>query len=309
MRPSGPLHIKYRPNSFSEFLGNRSTIESLKSVLSRDKDLPHSILFQGPSGCGKTTLARILKTELECSDMDFSELNMSNTRGIDTIREISSNCRYSPINGKSKIYLLDEIQRVTGDGQNALLKVLEDTPLHVYFILCTTEPEKLIITIRNRCTTYQISPLVSPVLRKLLDWVCQEEKVKIGDEVLKEIVRVSNGSPRQALVLLDQIIDIPDDKTALQAITDNTISEVQVLEICKLLLKDKKDKWKEMSVLIKGVNAEPESVRYAVLGYLASTLLSQENDRIANMIRLLSDSFIYSGRAGMVVALYLVCKL
>ena len=204
---------------------------------------------------------------------------------------------------------MDEAHKLSNDAQNALLKVLEDTPSHVYFILCTTEPEKLIGTVRDRCMTYQVSPLLSPVIRKLLDWVCQEEKVKIGDEVLKEIVRVSNGSPRQALVYLDQVIDIPDDKAALQAITDNTISEAQVLEICQLLLKDRKDKWVQMSKLIKGVNAEPESVRYAVLSYLASTLLSQDNDRIAQMIRLFSDSFIYSGRAGMVLSLYLACRV
>jgi len=197
-----PLHIKYRPQTFDELIGNETTIESLKSILQREKGEIRSFLFTGPSGCGKTTIARIMANELKCSDRDLQEYNSSNTRGIDTIREIANNCRYSPLNGKVKIYLLDEIHKATNDAQNALLKLLEDTPNHVRFILCTTDPEKLLKTIKTRCSTFVVSSLQRAKIMKLLKWVCEEEKCDISQKVIQKIAECADGSPRQSLVLL-----------------------------------------------------------------------------------------------------------
>jgi len=299
-----PLHLKYRPQNFEEFIGNESVTESLKIILSRDKGEVKSFLFTGASGTGKTTLARIIANELKCEGMNLYEYNSANVRGIDTIRDIAVNCKFAPLSGKVKIYLLDECHKLTGDAQNALLKLLEDTPNHCRFILCTTEPEKLLKTIQTRCSTFQVKELTKVKLNKLLNWVCTEEKVKLNDPIINKIIECCDGSPRLALVLLDQVIDIVDDEIALQTITNNSVNEKTVLELCQNLLTN--SNWSTIANIIKGIEEEPEKIRLAILGYMSKVLLSKPNDRIAEIIDVFSDNWFSSGRAGFILSCYLV---
>ena len=193
--------------------------------------------------------------------------------------------------------------KLTGDAQNALLKLLEDTPKHVYFILCTTEPEKLIKTIRTRCTTYQVSPLNSHQMVRLLKRVCKGEGVELGGEVLRKIIKVSEGIPRQALVLLDSVIDIEGEEEQLKAIEDFRVKRTAVVDLCRALLK--RERWVQVVEILRGLEDDPENVRYAVLGYMSSVLLKgKENDRAAEIMEQFLDSFMYSGRAGLVYACY-----
>lgn len=148
-----PLHIEHRPSNLSEIFGNKAIVESLTSIFERKSDYPHAFLFHGPTGCGKTTLARIVAKMLKCDKPE--EYNMANLRGIDAVRTLVEECVYLPLTGHNRVYILDEIHRQTKDAQNALLKLLEDPPEHVYFILGTTDPEQLIATLRGRCHTYQ----------------------------------------------------------------------------------------------------------------------------------------------------------
>lgn len=303
-----PLHLKYRPKNFQDVIGNESVVESLKSVIGREKGQVRSFLLIGPSGCGKTTLARIIANKLGCSDRDFSEFNSANVRGIETIREIATNSAYAPMSGKVKVYLLDEFHKATVDAQNAILKLLEDTPQHVVFILCTTDPEKLLKTIKTRCSTYQVNSLPRIKIVSLLKKVCQEEGVEVSAEILKRIADVSQGGPRQALVLLDQVIDIEDEELALQTIIDNTVDEIKVLDLCRLLIK--KSSWQEIANTIKGLEStEVENIRYAILGYLSAVLLSKGDERIANLIEIFSPSWMYTGRAGLTSSCFLSHKI
>jgi len=304
-----PLHTKYRPKSFSEFIGGESIIESLRSMLSEEGVTSKAYLFTGPSGCGKTTLARIIKTELACSDRDFIEMNTANTRGIDSIREIISYCHYAPFEGKVKIYHFDEAAKLTNDAQNALLKILEDTPSHVYFILSTTDPQKLLKTIRTRCTTYNLRLLRRSELIKLLKRVCEEEGLDINADILKEIARVSEGTPRQALVILGQVAGVKKESEILKIIEEGSVSETQIIDLCRILMEERKGKWKEVATILKGIDSEPESVRYAVLGYFNSVLLNREDNRIVEIIELFTDSFMYSGRAGLTAACFFACRV
>lgn len=309
-----PLHLKYRPASLEEIVGNKGVVSSLKSVLERPEGVPHSFLFSGPSGCGKTTLARIVKSLLGCSDVDFQEMNVANDRGIDTIREIEKNCSYAPFSGKIKMLLLDESHRLTVDAQNALLKLLEDTPSHVYFILCTTDPEKLIKTIRTRCHTYQVQSLASHDIKSLLHRVLKEEKIKdFPEKAIEEIVKASNGSPRQALVILDSAIDIQDDDEMIASIMDYNFSEKTVLDLCKALLE--KQNWSTISGVLKALLSKDnedkdvdkaEKIRYAVLGYMTAVLLNKENEVALATIEEFSESFMYNGKAGLVGACYTI---
>lgn len=307
---TGALYRRHRPKDFSELVGNKSLVASLTSIFKK-KTKPHAYLFTGPSGCGKTTIARIIAGMLKCSERDFHEYNAANLRGIGTIREITITCKYSPLGGPVKVYLIDECHQLTGDAAEALLKLLEDTPDHVYLILCTTEPESLIKTIMTRVTAYEVTPLEFGSLYKLLKEVSRKEEVEMDSDVLKLIAKRSDGSARKALVYLEQVLGIKDAEEAKQIIKDTTTSEVNAKNICKILLEvgQLRQKWSQMAPLLRSVTGDPESLRYAILGYLGAVMLSKPSDRLAEMIMVFTDSWMYSKRAGMISSMYLACKL
>jgi DNA polymerase-3 subunit gamma/tau len=302
-----PLHLKYQPQSLEEVVGNESVIESLQSILSRKTGEIRSFLFTGSSGCGKTTLARIIKNKLECSEYDYYEYNSASVRGIDTIREIADSCRYAPMNGKVKIYLLDEIHKATNDAQNALLKLLEDTPSHVRFILATTDPEKLIKTIKTRCSIFQVNLLRRNQITKLLKWICSEEGVEISDKILGKIADYSEGSPRQAIVFLDQIIDIEDDEQAEQILLDSSVDEKTVLDLCQKLLA--KTKWESIASILKLIDDEPEKVRLGILSYMSKVLLSGDNSKAAGIMMCFDEPFYNGGKSFLILSCYQANKL
>jgi DNA polymerase-3 subunit gamma/tau len=161
------LYQKYRPTKLSEILGNRETVMTLKGMFKK-KDIPHVFLFHGSTGTGKTTIARIIATELGCAENNLIEIDMAQFRGIDTVREIRKNCQYTPLGGGVRVYVIDECGKMTGDAQAAFLKILEDTPTHVYFMLCTTDPQSLLPTVKGRCSQFQMQLLDDEQMEQLL---------------------------------------------------------------------------------------------------------------------------------------------
>jgi DNA polymerase III gamma/tau subunit len=262
--------------------------------------VPHTILFHGPSGCGKTTLARILKTELECHDLDFQELNCSDFRGIDTVREIRSTMSLSPVGGKCRVWLMDELHQMSSAGMNAALKIFEDTPTHVYFFLCTTEPQKLLKTIRTRCCEMPVEKLNEKDAKKLLMRVSKREKIKICEDVIEDIIEASEGSARKCLVLLDKIKNLPENERS-EAISREE-EQREGIELCRALIK--KEPWTKIVKLIKGIEAEPESLRWAVMGYCTAILLNKADDHVHHVLTCFENHFYDSKKNGLVSACY-----
>ena len=301
------LQVDYRPQTLDELFGNAHVKDSLSKVLAR-KDPPHSYLFTGQPGVGKTSLARIIKNILKISDSNFYEYNAANTRGIDTIRDITDNSRYMGIGeNPKKLYLLDECHRQTVDSMNAMLKLLEEPPNHCYFVLCTAEIETVKATIKNaikrRCHEYELSPLTPMETIQLLKTILRKEGIDPTSRlsVLKKIATSCEGRAGVALKLLDQILEITDEEKAIKIIEKAVVSESTVIELCRLLNNPKLDgaaKWPKIQKAIKDLKEanEAESVRYAVLGYFTSVLLSNGwSMRTARLMTYFSDSFMYSG--------------
>lgn len=310
------LPIAYRPANFDEMIGNEKIIKSLKSILTRNRqDVPHAFLLHGPSGSGKTTLARIIAKELGCPERipgggannDYLELDVAQFTGIDTAREIRRTMFYSPARSKCRVWILDEFHNASSAFQDGMLKALEDAPDHVYFILCTTELKKIKNTIKTRCSSYQVRHLNEDEMEKLLNWVSTEEDFDISEVVKGAISTASKGCPRQALSILDQIIDLPD-KEKLQLIKSIDISGIEVRDLCQALLKHAP--WHEMVIALKGLkNEEPEGVRQAIVHYMKAVMLkNSKGGAIVNQAALVFDCFrepvFYTGHAGITAAAY-----
>lgn len=301
------FYQKYRPDSFEDLVGNEAAINAFKKSLTK-KNHSHAFILSGPPGTGKTTIARIAANMLGASGMDIREINTSSARGIDTAREIIQQIRMMPSNGDSIVYILDECHKFTNDMQNALLKPLEDCPEHVYFFLCTTESNKLIKAIKSRCTEIKTTPLDDEQIAQVLKRVIKLEKIDIEKDIITEIAERSEGSSRNALVMLEQIANA-ETKKDIKIILDSKGSEddPDTILLCRALLDTRSD-WGSIAKILKqlkeaGKLDDSESIRYMVLGYANAVLLNgRMNQRAALMLEAFSEPTYNTGKFGITLA-------
>lgn len=293
---------RFRPKALKSVLGQEGAIASLQRFIDRNT-IPHCILFTGPSGCGKTTIGRILKTHLNCGDADWLEINSADFKGIDTVREIRRSINLSPISGDCRIWFIDEAHKLTNDAQNALLKILEDTPSHVYFMLATTDPQKLIKTIHTRASEVKLQGLGVPALKRVLQRVIDKEKLTVTEAVMDEIIDASEGSARKALVILEQAGTLDTEAEQLQAVQATSLNKDAAITLARALINPRAN-WKEVAPLLKELKDEPEGIRYLVLGYCRSVLLSGGPlaPRAYMIIDIFSKAFYESKQAGLAAA-------
>ena len=297
------LYQELRPTFLAEVVGNETTVGALAKML-KSPTRPHAILFFGPSGCGKTTLGRILAHEFGSDENSIFEYNAANTRGIDTVREISAQAGLSSLGGKPKTYIIDECHELTKAAQEAFLKVLEEPPAHCYFVLCTTDPNSLILTVRNRCTPYEVSKLGESKIIALLDWACKKKGFKVDPQIIQGIACTCEGSPRASLVALEALKDITNVDEAFQMLVKETEKDIQIIEICKELYAGpvvRKRKLVHILSLLEKIQDESETIRKSVLTYLYRKLLTAEKEDeildLAHLVTIFSTNVYYGGRA------------
>lgn len=301
------LYIKYRPKTFEEIVGNTTSIKTLQKLLTKESH-PHVWLFSGPPGTGKTTTARIVANFLGASEFDIKEINTANNRGIETARQIMDESRYSATGGSYIVYIIDEMQKATNDYQNAMLKILEDTPNHIYFILCTTDPSKLIKAVKSRCTEIKFNSLPINEMLVLLKKINKLEKLQVSIETLEKISENCEGSPRNALILLEKVSQVETEKEADEIIRSGNIDDdKEIIELARALI-DTRNQWADIAKILKGLNEsgkldDTETVRYIILGYMNSILLSGKTMKRAMLaLEAFQEPTYNSKKAGITLA-------
>ena len=228
--------IKWRPQDFESIIGQDHIVGTLKNAILKDR-LAHAYLFAGPRGVGKTSTARILAKALNCQEgptlkpcqkcsscleinqgrsLDVMEIDGASNRGIDEIRALRENVKFSPTHGKYKVYIIDEVHQITPDGFNALLKTLEEPPEFVKFIFATTHPQKVIPTIISRCQRMDFRRITVIEIIAQLEKIVRQENIVVDKEVLAAVARSSDGSLRDAESVLDQLVSFSKENISLK---------------------------------------------------------------------------------------------
>ncbi len=291
------LARRWRPLTFSSVVGQKHVTATLANAIERDR-VAHAFLFTGTRGVGKTTVARLLARALNCtqrdgaepcnkcpscegalsgSSVDVMEIDGASNRGIDEVRDIIEAARYLPASSRFKIYIIDEVHQLTTPAFNALLKLLEEPPAHVKFIMATTEAHRLPQTVLSRCQRYDFRRIIRDEISSHLVLMAKDEGVEVGEDAIALIAREADGSMRDAQSLLEQVLAVADglvgaDQAAellglvgRQAVTD-TVRAVVIGDAARVV---------EIVAELDAVGADPERFLAEVLGLLRHVAVAQ----------------------------------
>ena len=268
---------RYRPKTLDKVLGQGHVIKSLNKIIEERK---HStFLLEGPSGTGKTTIARICADMLDCRGFDLIEMDAASNSGVEDMRALAEQQHSFPMGGGSRVFIIDECQRLSKNAWDALLKGIEQPPERNYWFFCTTEVSKVPRTIRTRCTEYKLKPVGHDELMELLTEVRDTEALAVADEALERLAGSSGGSPREALVKLQQADGLSEDELEAMLSVDQGVPGGY--DLAKMLA-DKSFELKEvMELLTKMKDESPEAIRQVVRAYFTTFVLRAPTNKWA----------------------------
>ncbi|WP_036251331.1 DNA polymerase III subunit gamma/tau [Methylobacter sp. BBA5.1] len=254
------LARKWRPHNFTEVVGQEHVVKSLMNALQHDR-LHHAYLFTGTRGVGKTTIARILAKAINCLNLqgfnpcgecsvcrdldegrflDLIEVDAASRTKVEDTRDLLDNVQYAPNQGRYKVYLIDEVHMLSGHSFNALLKTLEEPPPHVKFLLATTDPHKIPVTVLSRCLQFNLKRLLPTQILQQMEFILQQEKIESEDAALKLLARAADGSMRDGLSLLDQAIVFGNGRVSAEQVSAmlGTVAQQPVDDLLTALADD-----------------------------------------------------------------------
>lgn len=297
---------RYRPKSFSELVGQENVSQALATAI-RTGRIGHAYLFTGARGVGKTSTARIFAKALNAGtgptadpdldsdiaraidageDMDVLEIDGASNRGIEEIRQLRANVNVRPSRSRFKIYIIDEVHMLTTQAFNALLKTLEEPPEHVKFIFCTTDPEKIPITVLSRCQRFDFPPVKKDAIQDRLRYICQQEGFQADDEALALIARRAAGSMRDSQSLLEQILSFSEGKITVESVQEllGTADDSSLWEMVERFITHDAVSVLQAVEASVGQGVEPGQFAEQLLGYLRD-LMTRSVGAPADLLR------------------------
>lgn len=309
------LYRKYRPKTFDEITDQKFIIQTLKNIIANNK-ISHSYMFIGPRGTGKTSTAKIFAKTINCLDkkngvscekcsnctmsnknenVDIIEMDAASNNGIDEIREIKNHVSLMPSNFKYKIYIIDEVHMLSTGAFNALLKTLEEPPEHVIFILATTDPQKVPLTIKSRCQMFEFESIPKQLISDRLKYICEQEKINIDDESLNLIAENSKGGLRDAIVCLDQLTSYTNANITKEdvLILNGQITEKEALKIIDFIKLNEYENCFSMIDELETSGKKLNSIAESIIKFLKQNLIENNlnisTDKILKIILHFND--------------------
>jgi DNA polymerase-3 subunit gamma/tau len=270
----------WRPKTLDKVLGQKHIVKSLGKIIEERK---HStFLFEGPSGLGKTTLARICARMLDCRGFDLQEFDAASNSGVDDMRALAEQQHSFPMGGGSRVFIIDECQRLSKNAWDVLLKGTESPPPNNYWFFCTTEISKVPRTIRTRSSEYKLKPVPVQEIADLLIEVRDTEALAVDDEMIARLAGSVSGSPREALIKLQQCDGLSEDEVEAMLSVDQGIPGGY--DLAKLLSKKDFDVKEVMDLLTTMKDESPEGIRQVVRAYFTTFVLRAPTNRWALLV-------------------------